>query len=112
MDTLQQQPAGSDKLADLQAIAMTIGAVINPIAGAQADAVRAQASANVEVAKVHAETDRMLARHAFTLRVLGAIGIGAVIVGGFVVGRFELVTHALAGVAGLFAGYGIARASR
>lgn len=112
-------PSGSD----FQSIMETLGSTFGQAAAHQAEAARHTADANLKIATLQAERDRLAAQHqhsndrlsthyGFTLRLLGGLAIGGVIIGGFMVGRFELVTHALAGVGGLFAGYGLARASR
>ena len=96
----------------LQAMVTTIGNALAQTASSQVDAVRIQSDANVKVAEISHRNERLHTHYAFALRIFGGLAIIGVIGGGFWTGHFELVTHALAGVGGMFAGYGLARASR
>lgn len=96
----------------LQAIVTTFGNTISQAAASNAEVARLQSDANVKVAELEHSNERLHVHYGFALRVLGGLAILAVIGGGFWSGRYELVTHALAGVGGLFAGYGLAKATR
>lgn len=105
-----------DRTADL---AQVIGPIVSMMATAQSEAARAQADAaraqvdgNVRLAELQHASARASMRQDFILRLLGSAVFIGVIGGGFYTGRFELVTHALTGAAGLVAGLGLGRASR
>lgn len=98
--------------AQAMAIVESIGQAISQSAASQAESQKINAEANVRIAELQHTNERLHTHYGFVLRVFGGLAITGVIVGGFTTGHLELVTHALAGVSGLFAGYGLARATR
>lgn len=111
-DILPKEEGDGINAVHAMAIVESIGSALKSTAASQTEAAKVQADANVQIAQLQQQVDRLHTHYGFALRMFGGLSIVGVIIGGFVTGHFELVTHALAGVGGLFAGYGLARVSR
>ena len=96
-----------------------LGSAFTALATSQAEAARAQtemarvqSDSNVALARLHADSERFHARQTFVLQIGGGVVLVGVIAAGFLTGHFDIVTHALTGVTGALAGYGIAARAR
>jgi hypothetical protein len=101
-------PSGGSP-AEWEALAKTIGAVINPLAQQQADVQKRAIDANLERERLAMETRRDDSKRFFYLSA-GALVVIAVVSGGLLfAGQYQLAMSALSFIAGVAAGYGVGR---